>query len=129
MGPGFMRLRFAAIAVLIGLGACVTPSIPIPPPDPALMRFELERDANGAVTSASLIYPAHENYCGGVVYVFNKTLGEGIIELVKSSCAIGPTRPVPARLDDELVISIENDEQTVSTCVRLGDGVASGSCL
>jgi hypothetical protein len=121
--------RSVLFIALIGLAGCVTPSIPIPPPDPTAMRFELGKDADGAVTSASLVYPSDDNYCGGVVYVFNRTKGVGIIELVKSDCAIGPTIPVPAALDDQLVISVENDEQTVSTCVRLGEGVATGQCF
>lgn len=126
-GPGFMR-RLALIA-LFGLAGCVTPSIPIPPPDPTAMEFTVTRDDTGAITSASLYYPPTENYCGGVAYVFNRTLGVGIIETVKTTCAIGPTPAVAARADDELVISIENDEQTVSTCVVLtASGTAAGVC-
>jgi hypothetical protein len=122
-----MRLLLAI--VIAGLAGCVTPSIPIPPPDPSAMEFTVSRDDNGDINTASLYYPPTQNYCGGVAYVFNRQLGTGIIETVKASCAIGPTTPVAARADDELVISVENDEQTVSTCIVLtASGTAAGVC-
>ena len=122
-------MRRLALIALLGFAGCVTPSIPIPPPEPSAMEFTVTRDDTGAITSASLYYPPTQNYCGGVAYVFNRQLGTGIIETVKPSCAIGPTTPVAARADDELVISIENDEQTVSTCIVLtASGTAAGVC-
>jgi hypothetical protein len=122
--------RIVVIALLaLGLGACVTPSIPIPPPDPTQMTFALTKDAGGTVTSASLEYPPTDIYKGGIVYVFNRSLGHGIIELVNPDGSIGPTEPVAATTGHSLVITIENDEQTVSTCVRLHDnGTASNDC-
>jgi hypothetical protein len=121
-------MRRLAFIALLGLAGCVTPSIPIPPPDPALMVFTLTTDTQGTVTSASLTYPATVSYVGGVVYVYNRTIGHGIIETVHPNGSIGPTTPVAAGLGDQLVISVENDEQTVSTCVLLGQGTAAGYC-
>lgn len=126
---GHGQMRRLALIALIGLAGCVTPSIPIPPPDPQAMQFTVTRDDVGAITSASLYYPPTQNYCGGVAYVFNRQLGVGIIETVQANCSIGPTTPVAARANDELVISVENDEQTVSTCIVLtANGTAAGVC-
>jgi hypothetical protein len=121
-------MRRLALIALLGLAGCVTPSIPIPPPDPALMSFSVTTDPQGVVTSASLTYPATVSYVGGVVYVYNRSIGHGIIETVKPDGSIGPTTPVAASLGDQLVISVENDEQTVSTCVLLREGAPSGYC-
>jgi hypothetical protein len=121
-------MRRLALIALLGLAGCVTPSIPIPPPDPARMTFTVTTDQQGAITSASLTYPAVDQYKGGVVYVYNRTVGAGIIETVKPDGSIGPTAPVAASLNDQLVISVENDEQTVSTCVLLKEGAPSGYC-
>lgn len=127
--PGFDVMRRLALIALFGLAGCVTPSIPIPPPDPSAMVFTVTRDDGGAITSASLYYPPTDNYCGGVAYVFNRTLGTGIIHVVNPNCSVGPTPAVPARADDELVISIENDDQTVSTCIVLtANATAAGVC-
>ena len=93
-----------------------------------MMHFDLTTDANGAVTSVSLTYPATQSYENGVAYVYNRTLGVGVIQQINASGAIGPTPPVAARLNDQLVISVENDMQTVSTCVLLGNGIAAGYC-
>lgn len=117
-----------ALWALVAAGGCVTPSIPIPPPDPSLMTFAVTTDSEGAVTSASLTYPATESYRGGVVYVYNRTLGRGIIEAVHPDGSIGPTPPVEAQLNHALVITVENDDQIVSTCVLLQEGTPTSYC-
>lgn len=116
------------LAGLSGLAGCVTPSIPIPPPEPAQMSFTVTTSPTGVITSASLTYPPTESYKGGVAYVFNRTVGHGSIDLVNADGSVGPTSPVPASAGDSLVISIENDEQTVSTCVLLREGTPSSYC-
>jgi hypothetical protein len=121
-------MRLVAALVLIGLVGCVTPSIPIPPPDPSKMEFTVETDPNGTITAASLTYPATDNYKGGVAYVYNRTLGRGVIEQVKADGSIGPTTPVAAGAGDQIVFSVENEEQTVSTCVLLRQGAPNAYC-
>jgi hypothetical protein len=123
---GFMRL--VAAIVLVGLAGCVTPSIPIPPPDPSKMTFTVTTDQNGTVTSASLTYPPTDSYKGGVAYVYNRTLGHGVIEQVNADGSVGPTAAVEAAAGNQIVFSIENDQQTVSTCVLLKDGAPSSYC-
>ena len=125
--------RLASLAVAFGLATglagCVTPSIPIPPPDPSLMTFGVTSDPDGTITSASLEYPPTDIYKGGLVYVFNRSLGHGIIEAVNADGSIGPTTPVPATSGHALVITVENDDQTVSTCVSLrADATISNNC-
>jgi hypothetical protein len=122
-----MMRRLALIALLGALG-CVTPSIPIPPPEPSLMTFTVTTDQNGTITSASLEYPPTVAYVGGVVYVYNRSIGKGIIETVHANGKIGPTTPVAASANDQLVISVENDDQTASTCVLLKEGAPSSYC-
>ncbi len=122
------RLAPSLALAVLGLAGCVTPSIPIPPPDPSSMTFEVTVDTGGAITSASLTYPATENYKGGITYVYNRTLGLGIIQDVNADGSIGPTTPVDAAAGNSLVISVENDDQTVSTCVVLREGTPSSVC-
>ncbi|HUS29904.1 MAG TPA: hypothetical protein VMZ53_15470 [Kofleriaceae bacterium] len=121
-------MRLVAAFALIGLVGCVTPSIPIPPPDPSKMAFTVETDPNGLVTSASLSYPATDSYKGGVAYVYNRTLGHGVIEQVNADGSVGPTAPVVATTGNQIVFSVEHDEQTVSTCVLLKDGAPTSYC-
>lgn len=125
-------MRRALVIGLLGLGfaGCVTPSIPIPPPDPARMDFQVMTDGNGTVTSATFSYPAEENYKGGVVYVYNRSLGEGVIKAVNADGSIGPTPSVPATLGHQIQITVENAEQTqtVGTCVLLKEGAPSAYC-
>jgi len=110
-----MRTVFAIVVTVAALAGCVTPSIPIPPPDPQQMRFEIDATAG----NATFEYPANGNYADAVVYVFNRTAGSGIITTARADGSVGPTDPFPATLDDEIAITFENDVQIVSTCVVL----------
>ena len=77
--------------------------------------------------SASLRYPPMAGYHGGLVYVFNRDMGKGIIELINADDSIGPTTPVAAASAISSS-SPSSDEQTVSTCVLLQEGAPSNYC-
>lgn len=109
------------LALLIGLAVvsgCITPSIPIPPPDPAKMVFEVDGVGGTAVFS----YPPDVNYQGALVFVFNRDRGVGVIQQANADGSVGPTQPVAAAVDEQLVVTFQRDDQTVSTCIRLRNG-------
>ena len=112
--------RFALIIAVVVSG-CVTPSIPIPPPDPAMMLFQLV--GVGSASTASLTYPPVDTYEGGIAYVYNRTQGVGVIQNVMPNGGIGPTPPTPAALGDQMIVSVENNQQTQSTCIILQQGL------
>ncbi len=121
-----MRRLLATLVILAGtLPGCVTPSIPIPPPDPALMTFSLQGMAPN--TFASFAYPTHPTLVDAVVYVYNRDKGEGVIKAANADGSVGPTQPLRADLNDQMVISFQREDQTASTCVRLRDGAQSGT--
>ena len=107
--------------VVCGLVGCVTPSIPIPPPDPAQMTFTIT--VEGTSSTATFAYPPRADYADAIVYVFNRDQGVGIIEQAAEDGSVGPTRPVNARVNEQIVVSFQLDEQTVSRCVRVRDGL------
>jgi hypothetical protein len=117
--------RLASIVVFLGLTGCITPSIPIPPPVPALMMFTLTGDPGAR--SASFSYPADDNYVDSVVFVYNRERGVGIIEDAKPDGSVGPTAPVRAEIGEQIVVSFERADQTVSTCIRLREGAQSAT--
>ena len=123
-----MRLAAVIVAIVVGLAGCVTPSIPIPPPDPAKMTFMVTTDTSGVVVSAALAYPPTDAYKGGVAYLYNRSQGHGVIEAVNADGSVGPTAAVAATTGNQIVFSIENDDQTVSTCVLLTEGAPSSYC-
>ncbi len=114
---GLLILVLVALAAAAG---CVTPSIPIPPPDPALMTFDITVD--GPNSSATFAYPAKSDYGDAIVYVFNRDQGVGIIEQARSDGSVGPTRAVAARENEQIVVSFQLEDQTVSRCIRLRNG-------
>jgi len=117
-------LVIGAFAVIGALAAgCVTPSIPIPPPDPARMDFHLTGD--GTATQAVFAYPPTDNYVGTVVFIYNRDKGVGIIEDAHVDGSVGPTAPLAAELGNQVVVSFQREDQTVSTCVRLREGAQS----
>jgi hypothetical protein len=109
--------------LVITSAGCLTPSIPIPPPDPSLMTFAIT-PASGV---ASFSYPATQNYIGSVVYVFNRDKGAGVIETARPDGSVGAPAPLPAAVGDAVVITFEHVDQTVSTCIRLRDGTQSST--
>jgi hypothetical protein len=110
-----MRTVVAIVVLVCALAGCVTPSIPIPPPDPQQMMFELDVDAG----QGTFEYPPNSNYGDAIVYIYNRTVGEGIIATARADGSVGPTGPFPARLDDEIAVTFESDAQVAGTCVVL----------
>ncbi len=120
-----MRRPLVILGLALAVQSCITPSIPIPPPDPSQMEFALQGDPGN--TAASFSYPANVNYEDTVVFVFNRSKGIGVIETARADGSVGPTAPVRADLSDEMVISFQRDDQTVSTCIKLREGAQSGN--
>jgi hypothetical protein len=122
------RPSLAIAGVLVAgfaVGGCITPSIPIPPPDPELMTFVVMGD--GANTSATFAYPADHNYENSIVYVYNLDRGLGIIEAARPDGSVGPTRPVSAALREQIVVTFQHGDQSMSTCIRLRNGQQSAT--
>jgi hypothetical protein len=111
-----------ASALVSPLVGCITPSIPIPPPDPSDMTFDIAVDGSGS-SLAVLTYPADSIYVGGTVYVQNHNTGFGIFQPVNGDGSIGPTQPLAAGSGQEVVVTIGLESQTVSTCVVLRQGI------
>jgi len=114
--------RAVLLAGMLALvSACVTPSIPIPPPDPSLMGFAVDSSSGVATFS----YGTEPNYAFAVVYIFNKDQGTGIITTARADGSVGPTQPFPAELGDNVAITIENDAVQASRCVVVRQGIPS----
>jgi len=111
--------------VALAFAGCITPSIPIPPPDPELMTFEVTTTATDS--SATFAYPANVNYVGSVVFVYNHDRGVGIIENTRPDGSVGPTNPVSAALGEQIVVTFQKEDQTISTCIRLREGAQSST--
>jgi hypothetical protein len=77
---------------------------------------------NGNTSYASLVYPMNTHYIGGVAEVYDRNMGHGSIDAVNPNGSVGPTTPIPAMLGDNVVLTIVNGDQTVSTCVVLQPG-------
>ncbi len=122
-----MRAALSTIAVLaLASAGCITPTIPIPPPDPTEMmgHFSL---VNG-VSTVSLTYPSDHNYCGGIAYLYDRTLQSGSIRAVNGDCSVGPI-VTQASANDPTDFTVQVGQQTVSTCVRLQEGAQSAADL
>lgn len=114
-----MRLLISILA-LAALGGCITPSIPIPPPDPAKMTFEVT--VQGPLSTATFAYPPDVNYVDAVAFIFNRDRGVGVIEAARPDGSVGPTVPLAAAVGEQIIVSFQRDDQTVSTCIRLREG-------
>jgi hypothetical protein len=111
----------AVVALCVALAGCITPSIPIPPPEPTAMTFAID----GSAGSATFSYAAEPNYANAVVYIFNRNAGTGIIATARADGSVGPTAPFPAALGDNVAITFETDEVSVTACVVVRAGSPS----
>ena len=118
-------MRHALIGLICIVG-CVTPSIPIPPPDPSAMTFKV-LSVGEPESRASFSYTPDANYSEATVFVFNRDRGVGIITTANVDGSVGETAPVRADLGDQIVVTFERDDQTVSTCIRLREGAQSAT--
>lgn len=117
--------RLCSLLVLGALGGCITPSIPIPPPDPGQMTFAIKLE--GQSSTATFSYPANINYVDSLVFVFNHDRGIGVIQMARSDGSVGPTPPLAAALGEQIVVSFQRQDQTASTCIRLREGAQSAT--
>jgi hypothetical protein len=118
-----MRRLVNCLAIAGLVGGCITPSIPIPPPEPELMVFDV--NGTGPESAATFTYPANINYERSILFLYNRDQGVGIIEATRPDGSVGPTRPLSAELGNQIVVAFQRDDLTVSTCIRLRDGAQS----
>lgn len=109
-------MRAALLAIV--LAGCITPSIPIPPPDPEKMTFDIGATDGLAVFT----YPPDDRIKDAVVYIYNRDLGEGIITTAGNDGSVGPTKPFPALVHNQVVVTFQQDDQSISTCIRIKQG-------
>jgi len=114
-------VRVLSAGLVLGLAACFTPSVPIPPPEPEKMTFDVDLQAG----TAQFTYEANASYGGAVVYVFNRDRGRGVIETARADGSVTTSAPFPAEELDEVVVTFELETQQASTCVVLHDGPSS----
>jgi hypothetical protein len=117
--------RSCSLLVLAVLGGCITPSIPIPPPDPRQMTFAIKLE--GQDSTATFAYPANINYVDSIVFVFNRDRGSGVIQQARSDGSVGPTAPIAAAVGEQIIVSFQREDQTASTCVRLREGAQNAN--
>ncbi|MCE9573258.1 MAG: hypothetical protein K8W52_08885 [Deltaproteobacteria bacterium] len=110
-----------AFALVTG---CVTPSIPIPPPDPDKMTFLFDV-GTGDVTFS---YTASANFGGATVYVFDRATGKGVIDTARNDGSVGPTPPFAASAGDQVDITFQLGDQAASLCVLIREGTPSSFC-
>ncbi len=81
----------------------------------------------GPDSKTTFAYAADPNYIDTIVFVFNRDRGVGVIETAHPDGSVGPTAPLAAALNEQIVISFQRDDQTVSTCIRLREGSPSAT--
>lgn len=115
----------ARLLVFLGIAGCVTPSIPIPPPEADQMSFSLD----SAAGTATFSYESEPNYADAIVYIYNRDLRTGIISAAGVDGSVGPTQPFPAAPGNSIQITFETDELSVGSCVVIQpDGSAAPFC-
>lgn len=121
------RLALLVLAALLWVApSCITPSIPIPPPEPSEMRVPIDVQAGTATFS----YGPEVNFGGALVYVYNRTREVGVIARARPDGSVGPTQPFPAGDGDNVNVTFQTGDDSVSTCVVIttASAVPSNFC-
>jgi hypothetical protein len=116
--------------LLLFLGACNTPFIPIPPPgDPSFRPIATVDAMGGQHTVWETSGGANAPMAGAEVYVFNRALGEGVIARANADGSY-VTAPLEGRLGDPIELTYETPkgERSIAICRVLQEGPAHGAC-
>ncbi len=89
------------------------------------MTFDI--DTISPVGTAVFSYPPDDRIKDAIVFVFNRDKGEGVILSAAHDGSVGPTKPFPAVPNDQVVVTFQDGEQSVSTCVRIRQGSQSAT--
>jgi len=120
-----MRL-VAAIVAAVGFAGCITPTIPIPPPEPSMMEIDptipIPPPEPGTTYQWTFTYPPTSIYANGTAYIYDRNEGQGVIQDAAADGSIGPTMAFPAVLGDNVVVTVQLEQQTASTCIVLRAG-------
>lgn len=124
--PGLSKDRWIGLIILsIWVASCVTPVIPLPPPDPQSMSLALVDPEQSLITMSGRD-PAMTN---ALIFLFNQRAGQGVITRCTDRGAFA-TEPFEAIVGDRLDMWATRwaDESPSSTiCLEiLGDAQPEG---
>jgi hypothetical protein len=125
------RLRIGVAAALLALGglACLTPSVPLPPPLLSSLSFQRSADVVGAVIIQGMATPRHANVR---FYIFNRSRNDGVIAgaAADGSFTSGPFAGADGD-NVQLYFDTASGErsQTLCTTLSLSGPLSSTGCL
>jgi len=111
MSRRLVMLVFAAALA----GACTTPTIPIPPPQPGSMTFALDTTAG----TATFAYAPMMEYGGAIVYVLDESTSRGVITQANIDGSVSTTEPFLANDGDYVTVQFKVGDDLASLCVIL----------
>lgn len=115
------RLALALLAAAVLAAGCITPSIPLPPPDASAMTFTLDASAGTAFFQAD----RQVDWGDAKVSVYDEDSGYGVIVRANPDGSVDPTPSFIAREGDRVFVSYEVDDQAAGLCLVLHHGRAS----
>jgi hypothetical protein len=112
-----LRTALATCLVLTA-SACVTPSLPVPPPEPGLLAFHLDTSSGQATYHAA----ADPDWANAKVSVYDEHSGRGVITTANPDGSVSETPPFPAGDGDRVLVLYELPDQSAGHCLILHDG-------
>jgi hypothetical protein len=107
-----------ALALVLALPGCVSPSVPVPPPGTEVMSFAVN-DAAGTVTYSATL---GSNWANSWVIVLVEETGEGVVARSDAAGNV-TTAPFVAMPDNTALIRFEREDgETAGVCVVIRAG-------
>lgn len=114
--------RLASLVTLaLALAGCAVPSVPVPPPEPNAMIFELRDDSTATFRADA----TDSRWGSALVYVLNADVGMGVIVTAEPDGSVSETPPFPGVDGDTMRIRYETNDNVGSRCVFLHQGRSS----
>jgi hypothetical protein len=114
-----------AICLVLSASACLTPSLPVPPPDPGLLAFHVDAVSGMATVHAASI----PDWANAKVSVYDEHTGRGVITTANPDGSVAETAPFPAADGDRILVEYETSDQSAGRCLILHDGPSRADFL
>jgi hypothetical protein len=109
------------VALALTFAGCAVPSVPVPPPEPNAMIFDLRDDGTATYRADA----TDTRWGSSIVYVLNADVGIGVIVTAESDGSVAETPPFPGVDGDVIRIRYETADDVGSQCVFLHQGRSS----
>jgi hypothetical protein len=113
-----IRKLAVAFVLCVACGSCIIPSLPVPPPEPGFLIFNIDTTGGTTTFRAAPI----SDWGGAKVSIYDEVSGHGVITRANADGSVSETAPFSAKDGDRITVQYQLGDQTAGRCLILHDG-------